>query len=438
MKFAKYLPDYGIRPHVYALDPSDYPKIFSKVNVDESMLHDLNKVDLVINKVKIDPLSKLDTSKFKKFVRIYFSLYRGSEYLLWRDHLMQQIKKDAATKDFKAVLVTAPPFGMIALGYEIAKKFNIPLILDMRDAWALWNTSPYGSYLHYLATVKKEKKYFEFASRVIATSDQTIADWLNLHPSLPAGKFTCITNGYDRAALEVDFSPFELRPINGNRIFKIVYVGSFYYSPAARKEMLEPVYKKKGHRIFQYYPRKQDWLYRSPYFFFKTIQRVLELMPELRQKLLIEFAGNPQAWMDEMIKEAGLTDIVSQIGFVSHKESLALQKNADALLITSAKVEGGRDCFIAGKTFEYLTMNKPILAFVSEGSQKDILVQSGLSVMFNPDDIEHSAKTFISLLSEGHHFIPDSQFLNRFDRNHLTQELSEVIKDSIIEHQAVL
>ncbi len=431
LKFAKYLPDFGIRPHIYTLDPQHYSRIFNKPNQDNSMLEDLKGKEVVIKHIPIQALAELDKSKFRKFLRIYFSIYRGSEYKLWRKNLLSQIYNDAKSTKFKALVVTAPPFGMLALGFEIAKKLNIPLILDMRDAWAFWNSTPYGSYAHFYATVLKERKYFSLAHKVIATSDQTIEDWHLLHPGIPLDKFACITNGFDKETIPASFDPFELEPLQGKKEFKIVYVGSFYYSPDARKQMMTPTLRRKGHRMLQYYPRKQDWLYRSPYFFFRTLQKVFELRPSWKSKIKIEFAGRPQEWMDKMIEETCLQDVVRQIGFVNHNESIRLQQNADALLITSAKVEGGRDCFIAGKTFEYLTMNKPIISFVSEGSQKDILQNSGLGLLFNPDNIEESALTMIAVLENGKSFTPNETYLSLFDRKILTGKLANIISEAI-------
>lgn len=426
-KFVKYLPEFGIRPTVYTLNPDDYGKVFNKVNIDKTVLKELEGLDYRLKPISIDKLEGENDSRIVKFCRIYFNIYRGNEFKKWKRHLFRQLKIDKENIPFKAVFITAPPFGMLELGFQISRMLNLPLIIDMRDAWSYWNTTPYGSIFHYWATIRRERKYFNAAASIIGTSLQTLNDWKILHPDIPENKFHCITNGFDPEQLQLDKGEILMLPLEKGRKFKIVYVGSFYYSPDARRQMLEPRYKKRGHRILQYFPRVQDWKYRSPYFFFKAIAKIFSLKPEWKDNLQIEFAGNKESWLDDMVKEFGLEKNVIHHGFVSHSRSLELQKNADALLITSAKVLNGKDCFIAGKTFEYITMGKPVLAFLSDGSQKDILAETGLSVMFDPDDETGSALKMIELFSKGSSFTPNVAYINNFQRRKLAGQLADLI-----------
>ena len=87
-----------------------------------------------------------------------------------------------------------------------------------------------------------------------------------------------------------------------------------------------------------------------------------------------------------MLADTGTTALVTLRGLVSHRESLDLQASASALLLTSAKVEGARDYSIAGKTFEYIAMRRPILAVVTDGAMRDLLRRTGLGVIVDPDD----------------------------------------------------
>ncbi len=178
--------------------------------------------------------------------------------------------------------------------------------------------------------------------------------------------------------------------------FVIGYVGSFYYSPEARQQMLQPWWRKRGHRILQYIPHKQDWLYRSPYFFFKAIQQLNISDPGLGKKMKIRFAGKIHEWLKDMIASFGLENQVDLMGVVSHTESLSLQESCDALLITSAKQIGGRDYSIAGKTFEYLQMQKPVIAFVSDGAQKRFTEKEEAQLLIcDPDNTGRIHKAFI-------------------------------------------
>ncbi len=112
------------------------------------------------------------------------------------------------------------------------------------------------------------------------------------------------------------------------------------YSPGGRK---------RGHRILQYIPHKQDWLYRSPYFFFKAIQQLNNTDPSIGNKIKDPVCRKNPRLVKDMIRSFGLENQVTLMGEISHKESLSFQESCDALLITSAKQIGGRDYSIAGK-----------------------------------------------------------------------------------------
>ncbi|HRN78745.1 MAG TPA: glycosyltransferase [Ferruginibacter sp.] len=430
-EFAKNLPAEGITPHVYCLSPDHYENVYPGSKKDEQLLNDLSGRGVRIIPVPIDPIWNLYNTPLKRFWNIYFSIYRGNEHRKWKHHLFRKIKEDAATVNFKAVLVTAPPFGMLPLALEVAKVLGLPLILDMRDAWAFWNSTGFGTYLHYLTTVKKERELFRKADVIIATSEQTITDWIGLHPSIPSTKYTCITNGFNEEIVNEIKTEITVKPIPHSGKFDIVYVGSFYFSPETRENMLTPALKRKRLRKLQYYPRIQDWLYRSPHFFLKAVARLFEIEPGLRKHVKIKFAGHRYKWLDDMVAEFGLQNEVVFLGFMKHAEALELQKAADALLITSAKVYNGRDCFIAGKTFEYITMNRPIFSFVSEGAQKDILKDTGLSIEFEPDNTEEAALKLNRIFTEGLKLKPNVPYIETFGRKKLTKKLADTIKEVI-------
>jgi glycosyltransferase involved in cell wall biosynthesis len=195
--------------------------------------------------------------------------------------------------------------------------------------------------------------------------------------------------------------------------------------------MLQSWWQKKGHRILQYIPHRQDWLYRSPYFFFKALKQLNIADPALGSKVKIRFAGKIQGWLKEMIASFELEDQVTLMGELSHQESLSFQADCDALLITSARQIGGRDYSIAGKTFEYIQMQKPVIAFVCDGAQKDLLQKAGVALICNPDDTEQSAGLLSALFRGRLDLHPDLIFLQGLSRQVLTERLAEIIRSQL-------
>jgi hypothetical protein len=132
-----------------------------------------------------------------------------------------------------------------------------------------------------------------------------------------------------------------------------------------------------------------------------------------------------------MLQEFDLHDIYYCYGFVSHSESLKIQDNFDAFLATSEKVEGSEHYCLPSKLFDYLQKRKPILGFVTDGVQKDFLLNSGLGIICDPDDEKISAKLIGDLVMAEKAFRPDIEFLKEYSRLRLTKKLSEVFYSAI-------
>ncbi len=421
LAFVKYLPQSDINPIVITLDEESYPDVFDTYGYDEYLGKDIReKADLI--PIKSDKAAH--PSKLHNFLSIYFTIH-GNETKNWKIRFNDAIK--AAVKKFspKAIFATVPPFSILPLATEVAKKYKLPLILDFRDAWSQWRTVPYGTIFHYWKTLQMEGKYLREADAILATSEQTLADFMKLHENIPPGKLYYVPNGYNGL-----LKSWKTMKTYKNE-FVIGYVGSFYYSPGAREQMLQSRWRKRGHRIFQYIPHRQDWLYRSPYFFFRALKALNDSYPELGSKIKVRFAGKIHDWQKEMITSFGLENQVELLGLISHSESLAFQENCDALLITSAKQMGGKDYSIAGKTFEYLQMQKPIVAFVCEGAQKDILEKGGTALICNPDNTEESVQLLTGLFKGSINLCPNLEFLKGLSREALAKQLAEIINSLV-------
>jgi len=422
LKFVKFFNSYGIKPIIFTLASDDYPKVYLNKKPDFELLDDINKVEKEIVQVRTEELLSKRRNKIQAFVQIYFNLTKGIEHKKWGDNFFESTKKALKKYSPKAILVTAPPFGMVELAVKLSKETGIPLVIDMRDSLSMWVSQPYGSYLHYKLTLKKEREWFQHAEKVIAVTQQMVSDWKNVHKGIDQSKYNVIPNGYDK---EVQFSEIKIK--SNKEKFIIGYVGSFYYNPDSRRLMFTPWQKKRLHRKLQFTPRKEDWLYRSPYFFFKTVNLLLNTHPELKSKILIRFAGAKPDWLDSMVIKFNLQENIEHLGFMNFAEIEEFQLNCDALLVTSVKVLDGEDYCIAGKTFDYITMNKPIFGFVTEGSQKQFIENSKTGIIFDPDDTEGSAGKIMDILDNGIKLSPDEKFIEKFHRKQLTKQLSDII-----------
>jgi len=418
--FVKWLPKFGINPVVVTLDESSYENVFDTYSYDESLGAEVRKSASVVS---IQSASLKDQNRAQRFISIYFSL-SGNEVRRWKENYFATLPQIMDKYKPTCILATLPPFSMIPLASKTASDWRLPLILDFRDAWSQWRTLPFGTRMHYWANLKMERKYLEFAEKIIATSEQTLEDFKKIHSELPVSKFHYIPNGYDG-------NLNKWKPVDpGKKNLLIGYVGSFYYTPEAREQMLKPWWKKRGHRMLQYIPQKQDWLYRSPYFFFRVLRYISEHFSEQSKKVKVVFVGKKPKWLEEMVREFGLDQQVELAGMKSHQEALDFQKQCDMLLITSAKRLGGLDYSIAGKTFEYIQAQKPILAFVPDGAQKAILQETGMALICDPDNEKESAEKMIDLMDGEIQLMPQKNFIESLSREELTRKLALIIEDA--------
>jgi glycosyltransferase involved in cell wall biosynthesis len=321
------------------------------------------------------------------------------------------------------VLLTIPPFSLAPIVVASARRHGLPLVVDMRDAWSQWNMAPSLTYLHYAAKKRRERRVVRAARHVLCTSGQTADDLARLH-RLDRGKLHVVPNGYD-AAFEIEVGA-QAVPSSGR--FVIGYVGSFYYTPSARQAQMTPWWRKPPQRMLQYVPRREDWLYRSPYFFFRAVRHLLDRRPDLQGRLAIELVTDDLPWLREQIHQFGLEGCTAVLGRRSHEESLRFQRECDALLVTSSKVCGGADYSIAGKTFEYLQARKPIVAFACAGAQRSLLEQTGVAVLCDPDDTPSSSRRLEELIDGRVVLEPRSDFIKTLHMGNIAERVSRLLR----------
>lgn len=138
------------------------------------------------------------------------------------------------------------------------------------------------------------------------------------------------------------------------------------------------------------------------------------------------FAGKNQANLGELINSYNAHQWVKQLGEVSRIESLAMQREAHALLFFPWK-DPKDDGFLTGKLFEYLTSGTPIWAIGTpylEASQKLILEAGAGYRLPYSQDVQNQ---LLMLSSEKEKIEVAPEFLKRYDRRALAEKLLEKI-----------
>ena len=348
----------------------------------------------------------------------YFNL-TDDVWRRWKRQVLPRVDELLSTRNVLCSVLTVPPFSLVDL-IPLLKQANVPVILDLRDAWSQWNVSPYATKLHYNLTLKKERKALGDAELILVTSHVTLEDLVRLHGETLGSKLLLVPNSFDELKI-ASASP------SGNEVH-IGYVGSFYYQPDRDILNSSSWWKKKPWQWFQYLPHREEWIYRSPYFVFSAFHALFERFPEYRKKVRLHIAGSKPLWFDDMVARFSLHSVVAHHGFLNKQEAEEMQNKMDYMLITSSKRHGARDYSIAGKTYDFLASLKPLLAFVTDGAQRDILSGTGIAIIFDPDDIDSTIGLLKRAIDKDVQLMPDMDYINQYQTANVFRPLVQKLR----------
>ncbi len=211
VKFAKYLPKFGIRPIVCTRKDISYHSFDRELNKEIENLE-------VIRTESLDPARILYLLGMKTYrprmwhTPIKKAINFPDNKLAWLPFAYAAGIKTS----FDCILVTAPPFSSFITGYYLAKKANKPLILDFRDAWLEFPFLRYQGKAQRHFVSLWERKITKSAS-VIIVVDENIKKILSEKYPWLTNKIHVIPNGYDPS----DFATAE-KP----SVFTISYLGT--------------------------------------------------------------------------------------------------------------------------------------------------------------------------------------------------------------------
>lgn len=361
-KFAKYLPDFGWSPTVWAINringmPRD-PSLLSDLP-DDVMIHarpDSSKARAMRRRIR----SLIDTrgvaSKFAKAVdwRLEAWLARKpipDDYVAWAKASVKPLCRLIRKERIDVIYSTSPPHSNQWLALALKRETNLPWVADFRDLFT-------DNYLYEEASPKRriahgrlEEEFLERADVVVGVTDRQTAILSDHVPTL-RHKFLTITNGFDPA----DFSGLQVGQCSDGMRFVLAHVGRF------------------DHR------RMNDaW--------FNGLKRFVTSLGSDRERFMLRIVGHASS---ETHKKAAATGVASTFtGYISHAEAVREMRSADALLLNIPHGPNG-DSVIAAKVFEYLAAQQPILVVGPQGGECEKIVQSceaGLTVGFDEQAI---------------------------------------------------
>ncbi len=410
LKFAKYLPEFGWEPIIltvekgefFAIDPSlvkevnDF-KVYRSRNWEPGFIYrklsGMKQNEPIPVGVLEKPAQKWG-QKLSHWIRR--NIFIPDAKIGWYPHAVHLGKKIIKNNHPHIIFSSSPPPTVHLIARTLSHKFNLPFIADFRDPWSdiyYYKIHPRLSIAEKLDR-QLEQKVFRDADHLIFISNQDLQTYCSNNSS----KCHYIPNGYD----ETDFQ--EINIIKKTYQFIITHLGSLNLS-------------------------------RFPEELFKALNTIRKTQPQMLHNLRIRFIGTVDSQVKAMIQKMGFAEHVEYLGYLPHKEALQKAAESSILLLVNVKSPDSKR-IVAGKTFEYLRLRKPIIAITPpEGELAQLL--SNFERMYCTDfgdanSIQTALLREYRLWNTGQ-VLPTElpEEIKQFERRYLTGRLADVFGNII-------
>lgn len=403
LKFAKYLPEFGIEPIIYTPENPSYPV------TDESLVDEIPANIAVIRHPIIEPhkwaelFSKKQTqtissgiiseSHNQSILQKWMLYIRGNFFIpdarfLWVKPSIKKLQKIIREQNIKTVITTGPPHSMHLIGLGLKKQTHIQWMADFRDPWtSMW-------YFNQLKLNKRSlKKHKNLEKKVLKSADEIIVTTRGVQKEFQSKtdqNVTVITNGFDNDSA---ISSTEL-----DADFTLSHIGSFFSIENLK-------------------------------FLWEAIRELTEENEAFKRSFKLRLIGKNNPELRNELNRFNLLDYTEDLGYLPHSEVLQYQQQSQVLLLqyTNEETKG----IIPGKLFEYIQSARPVLAIGPKGWEAGEILketQTGMYYYFSEKErIKQGIFQYFEAYQQGKLRV-NAQNILPFHRRNLTEKLSKLIQ----------
>lgn len=347
IKFTKYLPEFGYKPIIITKD-------YKGTLIDKSLLVDL-PADLEIHRLKSYDLVNWKGPLRLPMKFVGLKLVSPDPEYFWYLLNRKKVSNLIAEQDIKIVYTTSFPYSSHLMGLYLKKKHpHIRWVVDFRDEWT---NNPYHldsvfMQLRLGGEKKKESAVTSNCDYLVTNTPFMLSNFVRDNPKLKDHS-TFIPNGYDSD----DFKGLETVKADSEK-FVITYTGSLY----GRRNLNE---------------------------FLEGLSAAIKKGHILKKDLEIRVVGNIyERVLNDYAIQFNLEGVMKQYGYLPHKDSIAMLKKSQILLLVIGSGKGSEN-FYTGKIFEYINVDRPILALVPpHGAAAQVIEQTHTGSVVDTDDID--------------------------------------------------
>jgi len=345
LKLAQYLPALGVETHVLAPDDPKWVHRDEDVRVPtQAWVHRARYVGPKGRKPAEELHGKTGLPLLATQARLASRrLLVPDENVSWNLTAIPAAIRIARREGIDAVITTSPPNSVHLVGAAVQRATGAKWLADLRDSLVAHPHRRAES-----AAVRAKEKVDVAVARLVASRADAIscvsdAIAREVHDLSPRGEVATIPNG-------CDFDDTAGLPYTPSTRFRITHAGSFF--------------GKRDPRPF--------------------LQALADSDLDVVARFLGDFRSSDREWAEGL----ELGDRLELLPYAPRSESLALQRDSEALLLLIPEAGGRGKGVLSGKVFEYLAVGRPILAAVPpDGEAAELIRGTGAGVVAPPDDV---------------------------------------------------
>lgn len=376
LKFSKYLPAFGWDVTVLTVSNPSVPVL------DASLLDEIPNEVKVLRAKTWEPSYRAkrvvsasgDTQRtgwlpwIKQQVRQFASQWLVPDpQILWNRQAYREGWRYASRIPHDAILVSGPPFSSFQLGEQLARRLDLPLILDFRDEWML-SIRHLENHQRGQRGFQQQRLQFERALRsscgVIATTQRS-AESLRIAMQKAGGSAPAATiyNGFDPDDLTCPPRAYPKAESNDD-------------SEAPRHATLSATSEPHPNTCLRLLYMGTLWGLTDATPCVEGLAELAKQTPDLARHLSMKWIGRRTPEQDTVLQrlEPSRFGGLEIHDYLPHDQALEQARHADISLLFLADREGA-ERVVPGKLFEYFALGKTILAIVPEGECRDLMLQ---------------------------------------------------------------
>lgn len=401
LKFVKYLRDFDIEPVVYIPKNPHYPlwddslktEIPEGITIYSYPIFEPYKVAGIFSKKKTSRISSgIISTKNQSFAEKVMLWIRGNFFIpdartYWVKPSVKFLETILVKENITKIITTGPPHSVHLIGYNLKQKLSFEWLADFRDPW-----TSIGYHNKLKLTKNSQKKHIQLehlvlnsADKIIVTSKETKEEF----GQITAQPIEVITNGFDRL--------FDAERKLDDK-FTLSHIGSLLTG-------------------------------RNPKNLWAVLREMLDENSDFKDYFQLQLIGIVSADVLKTIKEFGLEPYLNLMGYLSHEDALSAQKRSQILLLVEIDTSETKG-IIAGKLFEYMAAQRPILGIGPQDWEVGkIINETGTGVTFNYDERANIKDILLQWFEEyrSGQLNVTAKGIEKYSRRELTRKLAEYI-----------